>query len=311
MIRPQTDIAVPAVPPRAHPYLSLGASLYMPATRRDVRALLRGQKLPGLRSLVLCTEDAVHPDSVGEALANLRRVLPGLGERGPLRFVRPRSPEVLAEIIDMPGSTNLDGVCLPKVDGDNIGAYLEVLEQAPLLLIMPIIETEVAFCDTALHALRRRLDTVRERVACVRIGGNDLLQILGMKRPAHLTAYDTPLGLVIDRLIIALRPHGYELSAPVFEHIDRPEVLERELVLDVARGLFAKTAIHPTQTAVIEAAYRVAPDEASLAEAILDPCAAAVFRFAGQMAETATHGRWAQRTLARRNAYDDDPEIPS
>ncbi|NCA70841.1 MAG: ATP/GTP-binding protein [Sphingobacteriia bacterium] len=311
MINSNADITVLAPPGRPHPYLSLGASLYMPATRRDLRDLLRGRKLEGLRSLVLCTEDAVHPEALGEAMANLRRVLPGLGDRGPLRFVRPRNPEVLAEILRIPGSQNLDGVCLPKVDAHNLEPYLEVLEAAPQLAIMPIIETEIAFCDAALGALRQRLDTVRERVVCVRIGGNDLLQILGMKRPAHLTAYDTPLGLVIDRILIALRPHGYELSAPVFEHIERPDVLERELQLDVARALFAKTAIHPTQTAIIEAAYRVAPEEAALAEAILDPRAAAVFRFAGQMAETATHGRWAQRTLARRHAYAGDPGVVS
>lgn len=309
MINSHADITVLAPPARAHSYLALGASLYMPATRRDLRDLLCGRKLTGLRSLVLCTEDAVHPESLGEALANLRRVLPGLGPRGPLRFVRPRNPEVLAEILRIPGSENLDGVCLPKVDANNLPAYLEVLEAAPQLAIMPILETEIAFCDAALADLRRLLETVRERVVCVRIGGNDLLQLLGMKRPAHLTAYDTPLGLVIDRILIALRPHGFELSAPVFEHIARPDVLERELVLDVARGLFAKTAIHPTQTAVIEAAYRVAPEEAALAEAILDPTAAAVFRFAGQMAETATHGRWAQRTLARCHAYTGDPGV--
>lgn len=284
-------------------YLQLGASLYMPATRSDLREVLFASKLTGLRSLVMCTEDAVHPGALSHALANLRQVLPLLPEHGPLRFVRPRSPGVLATILRMPGCDKLHGVCLPKLDERNVTEYLAVLADAPWLAIMPIIETDIAFSIGRLSRLRKRLDGARDRVLCLRIGGNDLLQLLGMKRPSELTAYDTPLRLVIDHMIVAFRPHGYEVSAPVFEHIERPEVLARELQLDVAHGLFAKTAIHPTQVAVIESAYAVERGDSALAEAVLDPAAAAVFRINGQMAEPATHRRWAQMTRAREDVY--------
>jgi citrate lyase beta subunit len=43
---------------KVSPY-ALGASLYMPATRPDLLAVVRGEKLPHLRSLVICLEDAV------------------------------------------------------------------------------------------------------------------------------------------------------------------------------------------------------------------------------------------------------------
>lgn len=284
-------------------YLRLGASLYMPGTRADLRELLTGRKYPALRSVVVCTEDAVHPHALHAAIANLRQTLPLLADQGPLRFLRSRDPEVLEAVIDMPGAEHLHGVSLPKFDESNVCDYLSVLAQAPWLAIMPIIETDVAFSAEGLARLRACLDPVRGRILCVRVGGNDLLQLLGMKRPASLTAYDTPLRLVIDNLILAFRPHGYEVSAPVFEHIERPEVLAREVGIDVAHGLFAKTAIHPTQVAAIEAAYAVDPADAALADAILDPDAAAVFRFKGTMAEPATHTRWARSTRARAAVY--------
>jgi len=284
-------------------YLHLGASLYMPATRGDLRDLLTGGKHAGLRSVVVCTEDAVHPRALPAAMANLRQTLPQLGDRGPLRFVRPRDPEVLASVTEMPGAEHLDGVSLPKLDESNARDYLAVLEHAPWLTIMPIIETDVAFSVDGLARLRACLDPVRERIPCVRVGGNDLLQLMGMKRPSWLTAYDTPLRLVIDNMILAFRPHGYGVSAPVFEHIERPDVLAREVEIDVAHGLLAKTAIHPTQVAAIEAGYAVDGDDAALADAILDPEAAAVFRFNGTMAEPATHTRWARSTREQARVY--------
>ena len=303
MSAPSAEVRFPeAVPPHAC-YLRLGASLYMPGTRTDLREVLTGIKFPSLRSVVVCTEDAVHPRALHTALANLRHALSSLPDGGPMRFVRPRDPEVLDAVIRMPGAQGLHGVSLPKFDESNSDDYLSVLARAPWLAIMPIVETEVAFAVDSLTRLRRRLDPVRKRVLCVRVGGNDLLQLIGMKRPAHLTAYDTPLRLVIDHLMVVFRPHGYEVSAPVFEHIDRPQVLAREVALDVARGLIAKTAIHPMQIGLIESAYTVSRDDAALAEAILDPEAAAVFRFNGAMAEPATHTRWAKATLARAAVY--------
>ncbi|WP_295455008.1 HpcH/HpaI aldolase/citrate lyase family protein [uncultured Thiodictyon sp.] len=296
----QTDPALGDLPPT---YLRLGASLYMPATRADLPSLLNGHKFPALRSLVVCTEDSVHERDLARALANLRTALSHLEPTGPLRFLRPRNPEILAEMVRMRGIERVDGVCLPKLDEHNLGDYLDALAPAGHLTIMPIVETEVAFCRDRLRRLRVRLDQVRERVTCVRIGGNDLLHLLGIRRPKELTAYDTPLRRVIDDLIIEFRGQGYDLSAPVFEHLDCPQVLARELELDLIHGLMAKTAIHPTQVGPIEAAYAVPPSEAALARAVLAPDAVGVFRLNGQMAEPTTHSHWATRTLARLDAY--------
>jgi citrate lyase beta subunit len=73
-------------------------------------------------------------------------------------------------------------------------------------------------------------------------------------------------------------PAGYHLSAPVFDYLDTPEVLAREVAADLQHGLVGKTAIHPAQIPVIEALYRVALDDYETAKAVLAPDAAAVFR---------------------------------
>ena len=63
--------------------------------------------------------------------------------------------------------------------------------------------------------------------------------------------------------------------------------------MDVEAGFVGKTAIHPRQVAVIDAAFRVGADELAEAERIL-ASEAAVFQSRGAMCERAPHARWAR-----------------
>ncbi len=287
-----------------NPYWCLGATLFMPATRADLGILLSGEKLPGVRSLTLCTEDAILDHELPQALKNIAHTLARVTERRPgLVFIRPRSPEILREILALPGVHRVDGVVLPKLDERSLRHYAECLADFPQMLIMPILETEIAFRRTRLEALAEQLAILANRVVCVRIGGNDLLQLLGIKRPKSVTLYDTPLRAVVNDILLSFAPLGFRVSAPVFEYLDAPEVLQREVEQDVQHGLFAKTAIHPMQISLIERAYQVAWEELALAQQVLDPNSPAVFRAQGQMVEPATHRRWAQETLLRADYY--------
>ncbi|EPI5027959.1 HpcH/HpaI aldolase/citrate lyase family protein, partial [Klebsiella pneumoniae] len=46
----------------------LGATLYMPATRKDIAEVVLEGKIPGLRSLVVCLEDAVSEHDIPLAI---------------------------------------------------------------------------------------------------------------------------------------------------------------------------------------------------------------------------------------------------
>jgi len=292
-------------------YFSLGATLYMPATREDLPAIVHGEKLPGLRSLVICTEDAVHERDLPRAMVNLRRTLEIMGPDSRLRFVRPRDPEVLRQIVAMPGVERLDGLVLPKVTAENLALYAEYAARWPGLWLMPTLETGAVFERRALEALRERFAQVVNPILCLRVGGNDLLSLLGLRRSPRLTLYDTPLRGVLNDIILVFRPAGYEIAAPVFDILDSPATLAREVALDIHHGLLTKTAIHPVQIPLIEGAYRVCPEEQALARRILDPRADAVFRHGGQMCEPATHRHWAERLLARAALYGVSEGKPS
>jgi len=283
----------------------LGASLYLPATRQDLPQVMRGEKLYDVRSVIVCTEDSVRAEDLPGSLSNLRSALPMLRPHSDRRrFVRVRNPEVMSEILDMPGAERLDGFVLPKITQKILPAYLRQLRRHPHL-IMPTLETKEVFDEREMIGLRKALERkgVQERVLALRIGGNDLLSLLGMRRPRGRTLYQTPLGPVISRLVTTFKPSGFSLSAPVFEYLSDIETLIREVDEDLAHGLSGKTAIHPAQVPVIHACYRVHASDLEMANQILSADAPAIFVMHHAMCEPATHRNWARRMLRSASCF--------
>lgn len=290
----------------------LGASLYVPATRSDLLDVGSGKF--GQASIIYCTEDAVREQDVPLALGNLRRVLPQLPAEGPLRFIRVRHPAILNELLDADLHA-ITGFVLPKVHSGNIGEYLQPLERAgqPHLRVMPTLETAEALSEGHMTHLRDLIEWAgwQERILALRIGGNDLLNVLGVRRAKGRTLYEGPLERVISMLVSVFKPAGLALSSPVYEVFSDLETLARELRQDLDYGLIGKTIIHPTQLATVLAEYQVSSEEVEEAKAILAPDAPAVFALHGRMCEPATHSRWAKEILIRAELYGLQPQRDS
>lgn len=283
---------------------SFGACLYVPAIR-DLRPLVRLERLPQVRSLIFCTEDSIDASQLPQALENLAQAL---AETVPLpgfhRFVRVRDPGVLRQVLSMPNVGALDGFVLPKVHPGNFGQYWQALEGTGHL-VMPTLETREAFQESQMATLRDLLlpESVRSRVACLRIGGNDLLSLLGMRRPRGKTIHQTPIGDVMARLVTWFRPWGFQLAAPVFEYLDDAGTLAEELEIDRDWGLCPKAAIHPDQVGRIEEYYRVDPADLEAARKILEADTEAVFKFQESMCEPATHRAWARSVVRSAHRF--------
>nr|WP_314487426.1 HpcH/HpaI aldolase/citrate lyase family protein [uncultured Pseudomonas sp.] len=286
---------------------ALGATLYMPATRPDILEVVQGTKLPGLRSLVICLEDAVAATDVDHALASLREVLAQSKTRlrhdqtnsGPLVFIRPRDADMAARLNDWADITSADGFVLPKLCMASLNQWALAVAN-PDLLLMPTLETREVFHPNAMADLGSALhEALGERVLALRIGGNDLMSCLGLRRNPGTTLYQTPMGYVIPMLAGVLGAQGFALTGPVFEQLATPALLAEELQLDIAHGLVGKTAIHPTQIAPINEAFRVSIEDLNCARMILNDTAPAVFRHNDAMLEPATHQSWATNILER------------
>ena len=284
---------------------TLGATLYVPATHKDLLQIADGVLLGALRSVIFCTEDAVADRELSYSLFNLSLVLQQMIERpGTERFVRVRNPDVMQRVLEMPGVEKLTGFVLPKTTHHNFDAYFKQVRKTGFML-MPTLETAEVFDETEMKLFRQCLEQpgVRDHILALRIGGNDLLALLGIRRPRNMTIYRTPLGPVISKLVTTFRPYGFALTAPVFEHLDNPALLAQEMEEDLAHGMVGKTAIHPSQIALIEQHYRVPSTDIEVAMRIMDAASPAVFKMHDSMCEVATHRAWAHRVVEQARVF--------
>ncbi len=279
--------------------VELGATLYVPVQRSNLLDIARGGN-PDLRSIVVCLEDSIREDEVGNGKKRFCETLQALAETPPelLVYARPRDPQMLGWMLGQEGIGQLSGFVLPKVTADNLSGWLVHLDGGQHG-IMPTIESVEAFDRKALEAMLRTLAPLGDRVHAVRVGGNDILNQLGVRRSRTRTAYDGPLGLAIATMASVFSPEGIALSAPVFEHYSSADTLREEVERDLEHGLLTKTAIHPDQVKIIHDVLRPSPSEIEEAHAILDGEAQAVFGRDGSMIEPTTHRRWAQSVLQR------------
>ncbi len=298
----------PLPPPRLHPY-HLGASLYMPAIHPNIWQIITRQKIPDIHSIILCLEDALSEKDVPDALVNVQNLL-NLWQNTPpknrpLVFIRPRHAQMLGQLGEFKYIELIDGFVLPKVDMASLASWRWACQHLPKThFLMPTLETAPIFGASHNHELALALaEGFDQDILAVRVGGNDLLSCLRMRRLPNVTLYESPLGTLLYRLLGIFVPYGFYLSSPVFEYLDKNDLFIKELSQDVALGLVGKTVIHPCQIAAVNQAFQVAKQDHEQALAILADDAQAVFKQNNTMLEPATHKNWAKEILARAQVF--------
>lgn len=305
-----------------HPY-QLGASLYMPATRQDIWQVIKRDKLPTINSIIICLEDAVSHHDVELALERLQTLLDTWAAHvdsindpsntdiqteqptRPLVFVRPRHPAMLELLSDFAHIDLIDGFVMPKVDMYSLSNWRMACQNlSSETLLMPTLETAALFNPHHNQELAIGFkEAFSQPIFALRIGGNDLFAALRLRRPKNSIVYDTPIGTLAYQLLGCFVPHGFYLTAPVFEYLDQPMLFMQELNRDVNLGLVGKTVIHPSQIALVQQAYCVPLSTLDEAQAILHSEAKAVFKYNNTMLEPATHRAWAQEVVNRAEVF--------
>ena len=250
----------------------LGASLYIPAANKDLILIAKQEKYAKLKSMIFCTEDSIIEEELPIGLNNINKALSLIEENNNLKFIRVRNPQVLEYLIKQKNIEKIQGFVLPKITNSNINDYFCILNKVEKsFYIMPTLETKETFCNEAMRSLRKIfLDSkFKSRILAIRIGGNDLLNILDLKRPKNHTIYETPIGNTISNLISIFKPFGFNLTAPVFEYLDNNEILKAEVKRDLINGLFSKSSIHPCQIDIIENLYKVEKSDIEMAQSIV------------------------------------------
>jgi citrate lyase beta subunit len=288
--------------------------LYVPATfpvdklSRLVggMATFRGEGYPVVR-LAIDTEDAVREDDLPKALSNIREVLAS-GESNFVAdvFIRVRNLQVLKWLLQLESRyrKQLAGIVVPKADPRDFASYAGPAVSAGLR-VLPILESRGMSRASFREALLDVFEPFRAEIDCVRMGGNDLLGCLSTRRDlTHGFTIHDQLD-IIGTILTEFAFEGYAVTAAVFEGIDPEydELFAKEVRQDIAKGMFGKTVICPRQLGHLAELYKVQVEDYESARQILDTSAPAVARLNGRMDEPTTHWRWAQRIIARADAF--------
>jgi len=285
--------------------IELGGSLYIPATHKNVNVVCNADKYPQLRSCIIDTEDAICEDELSSALANIAKMLETYTPKKLRLFIRPRNPQVLKQLLKIKHIEKIDGFSLPKFSTEVMREYTHILTLAEhQFYIMPVLESLDLFSKEKLEDIRDFLLTCKLPVLTLRLGGEDMMQFLGLKRRCEDNIY-TLVGpsRVIADVLTCFKPYGYNVTATVFNCIHQDELYEENVKEDLRQGLIGKTIIHPDQIDPINEAYKVSPQEFEMAIQMLGEETKAIIVQEGQMGEKFAHTAWAKVILERHRFY--------
>lgn len=301
----------------------------MPATKENLTDIISQETKTNADAIVFCFEDALKHTDIPKGIQNLNETFanlkydPATGDvagqgKLPYRFIRVRNLEnyyQLMEALTPQVIRHIHGIVIPKFTPSNIREWEAALKDSDLY-VMPTLETEDYFNPALIAEIFNRLtySSLKDKVLVLRLGGNDLLRGLSMKRPRsetldnYLTGvptlYDTPIATIINQVMIQARYHGFELTAPVFEYFSESDrsAFELELKKDKWQGFVGKTAIHPTQCAIINKVFTVDPDDLATAKEIVSMVeeqgiVSGVSNKNQSMIEPTTHYKWAKRLI--------------
>ncbi len=220
----------------------LGGTLYMPGTKSIHKKLIE-MKIPELKSMVMCFEDAISEDDIDKAEENVLYHLSTLAnaiedqkfniDDLPLIFLRVRNTEQFysfSEKLSKIQANILTGFVFPKFYTVNANTYLDQLKALndrfeSLLYGMPILEGKaIAYSETRveeLNNLKLILDPYQKYILNIRMGGTDFSSLFGVRRGINTSIYDIlPVRDAISDILnfFSRMEDSYTVSAPVWEY---------------------------------------------------------------------------------------------
>lgn len=309
----------------------VGALLYCPALNNKVAESVISEKFNQPYSLALCLEDTVADDSVEIAEQRVKETIyriyteysSGRKFYLPKIFIRVRNPEQLKRLyLSLKDYKEvLTGFIFPKYSTYNAEQYNENMREinkhsGKTLYMMPILESKDIVDYTHRHetlvTIKDYIDSMKDIVLNVRVGGNDFCNQFASRRHYDETIYDIlPIAQLLSD-ILTVFSRDYVVSGPVWEFFasDNDEWktgMENEIRLDKLNGFIGKTVIHPKQISVVNDALKMSRKDYEDAKEILgwDKSGLQVGKsFAGErMNEVKTHMNWAYKTMVLSEIY--------
>lgn len=244
--------------------------LYVPGHRKD---LIDKAYASEADAIVLELEDAVAAESKVKARRTVSRFLATAPPKPTYVRVNPMGSGLILDDLDALGAAPIEGLRLPKArsarDVYAVGAWLD--ERGSSAQIVPLLETAAAVEDLS------EIARAHIRVASMGLGEQDLAADVGVGEEG--------LAYARSRLVYASRAAG--LSPPcqsVFTGLNDPAGLEKSCLEGKRLGFFGRSAVHPRQLAIINAAFTPTHQEVADAQEVERRFAEALTRGVGALA---------------------------
>jgi citrate lyase beta subunit len=307
----------------------VGALLYSPANNGIIADSVINEKFDIPYSLALCLEDSISDSAVEQAEANAVETLKKIFEASkakpffkPYIFIRVRAANQAKKIFEKLGESSemLTGFVFPKFSENVCEKYIHEMTEInnisyKTVYMMPIIESrDIVDLGTrfkALENIKKSIDSVKDIVLNVRVGGNDFCRDFGIRRHVDETIYDIRCVSNILSDVATCFAMDYVVSGPVWEYFDSfgwDSGMRRELKLDSINGFTGKTVIHPKQISIVNEFLKVSAEDYNDAKDILNMSEnkeklVAKSAFGSRMNEYKTHVLWAKKILTLSQIY--------
>ena len=310
---------------------SVGALLYTPALNEKIAKSVISERFGKQYSLAICLEDTVSDNRVEAAETLLLKTISDIQVARakkefylPKIFIRVRDPEQLIRVNNSLGkaASIVTGYIFPKYSAENMEKYndytFEINDKSDhIIYIMPTLESkdiiDYRTRQKSLIAIKESIDSVRDYVLNVRVGGNDFSNEFSVRRHYDETIYDIlPIGQLLAE-ILALFSREYIVSGPVWEFFasdnnEWKDGLMKEVARDRLNGFVGKTVIHPKQIEIVNEAFKVSNKDYEDAKAILNWNKTVGLQVGKstsgeRMNEVKTHGNWALKTILLAQIY--------
>jgi len=254
-----------------HPPFRFGpALLFCPADRPD-RCAKAAERAD---AVIVDLEDAVADDA--KHAARLALVASTLDPARVIVRVNPASTAHFADDVAALAATEYRTVMLAKCEST---ADLVDLEEFEV----------IALCETAGGVLAAAEVAALPNVSALMWGAEDLIASLGGSSSRRADGrYRDVATHARSQVLLAAGAHGVAAIDTVHLEIGDVDGLRAEAEDAAALGFAATACIHPSQVAVVRAAYRPDPDRLAWARDVLDAAAASesgVFAFRGGMVD--------------------------
>lgn len=275
----------------AAPVPTIRTWLYVPGDRPEriaKAAALADDRRPD--ALILDLEGAVAPSAKPAARAAVAEALAGWADDAPPAWVRVNAdPDLCRADVEAVAAAGPAGIVLPKATAASV-AHLDALltrHDVPTLPVVALIESAQGLLDAP--------DLARHpRVRNLALGEVDLAADLGVTRPDDATM----LPLRLQVVVAAAAAGSPAPTGPVSTAVRDLDGLAASSAELRRLGFGGRSAIHPDQVPIVQAAFRPTSDELAAAERLVAAYDDALARGDGVVVDD--DGRMVDEAVVRR-----------